>query len=109
MGAAFGGAANDDDDPREVTTKVEALRPRDRGEAGRVALGVAVPLVLLALVYALWWVSNELLYVGPLDRAAFGWSVVIPLWIALRSSRLSCGDPSPYVPRTCRRSSSAGR
>jgi hypothetical protein len=81
-GAAFEGAANDDDDAREMTTKVDALRPHDRGEAGRVALGVAVPLVMLALVYALWWISNELLYVGPLDRAAFGWSVVIPLWIA---------------------------
>jgi hypothetical protein len=33
--------------------------------------------VLLAI--ALLKISNELLYIGPLDRAAFGWSVPIPL------------------------------
>ncbi len=47
----------------------------------RFAVGVAVPLLLVALSYALWWVSDRLLYIGPLDRAAFGWAVVIPLWV----------------------------
>lgn len=44
-------------------------------------LAVAVPLALAALVYALWWISDRLLTVGPLDRAAFGWAVVMPTWI----------------------------
>lgn len=42
---------------------------------------VGVPLVLAGLAYTLWWISDRLLYVGPLDRAAFGWLVVMPLWI----------------------------
>jgi hypothetical protein len=56
------------------------------GPAGRLpvrfALGVAVPLGVVALAYALWWISDRLLYIGPLDRAAFGWAVVIPVWVA---------------------------
>ena len=48
----------------------------------RFVLGVAVPLAVASLSYVLWWISNRLLYVGPLDRAAFGWIVVIPLWVA---------------------------
>jgi hypothetical protein len=44
--------------------------------------GVAVPLGVVAAAYALWWVSDRLLYIGPFDRAAFGWAVVIPVWLA---------------------------
>jgi hypothetical protein len=36
----------------------------------------------MAVAYALWWVSDRLGYIGPLDKAAFGWVVVIPVWIA---------------------------
>jgi hypothetical protein len=50
-------------------------------ETGRVALAVAIPLAVVSLAYALWWLSDRLLYIGPLDRAAFGWAVVIPVWI----------------------------
>ncbi|MBA2373099.1 MAG: hypothetical protein H0V74_02700, partial [Chloroflexi bacterium] len=46
--------------------------------SARVAWGTAVPLALVALAYALWWLSDRLGYIGPLDRAAFGWAVVIP-------------------------------
>lgn len=45
-----------------------------------LALGVAAPLATVALAYALWSVSHRLLYIGPLDRAVFGWSVVVPIW-----------------------------
>lgn len=48
----------------------------------RVVLGVAAPLAVAAFAYALWWISDRLLYVGPLDRAALGWAVVIPVWVA---------------------------
>lgn len=48
----------------------------------RYVAAVAVPLALAGLAYLLWWISDRLLYVGPLDRAAFGWVVVIPTWIA---------------------------
>lgn len=47
-----------------------------------MAVGIFLPLVVVALAYALWWVSDHLLYIGPLDRAAFGWAVVIPMWLA---------------------------
>jgi hypothetical protein len=46
-------------------------------------LAIAVPLAILSVAYALWVISDRLLYVGPLDRAAFGWMTVIPLsWLA---------------------------
>jgi hypothetical protein len=34
------------------------------------------------LAYGLWWISDRLVSIGPLDRAAFGWAVVIPVWLA---------------------------
>jgi len=58
-------------------TRIGAGRP-----GVREALGVVVPLTVVALGYGLWWISDRLLYIGPLDRAAFGWMVVIPLWLA---------------------------
>jgi hypothetical protein len=48
----------------------------------RFGLAVAVPLAVVSLAYSLWWMSDRLSYIGPLDRAAFGWVVVIPLWIS---------------------------
>jgi hypothetical protein len=48
----------------------------------RISLAVAVPLGVVVLAYALWWLSDRLLYVGPFDRATFGWGVVIPVWLA---------------------------
>ncbi len=47
-----------------------------------MAVGVAVPALVVALAYVLWWVSDRLGAIGPFDRAAFGWSVVIPVWLA---------------------------
>jgi hypothetical protein len=38
--------------------------------------------VVAAAAYLLWWISDRLGSIGPLDRAAFGWVVVIPTWIA---------------------------
>lgn len=55
------------------------LRPG--GQAFRFAFGVAVPLAVVALAYGLWWISDRLVYIGPLDRAAFGWVVVVPAWL----------------------------
>ena len=40
------------------------------------------PLLVVAVAFVLWWISDRLLYVGPLDRATFGWAVVVPLWAA---------------------------
>jgi hypothetical protein len=48
----------------------------------RIAFGVAVPLLFATVAYGLSWLSDQLLYIGPLDRAAFGWAVVIPVWLA---------------------------
>ncbi len=56
--------------------------PSGRNRGSLVIVGVAVPLAVTALAYVLWWISDRLLYVGPLDRAAFGWIVVVPTWIA---------------------------
>lgn len=46
----------------------------------RVAIATLVPLEGAALAYGLWWISDRLLYIGPLDRAQFGWLVVVPIW-----------------------------
>ncbi len=47
---------------------------------GRLAIAAAAPLAGVALVYLLWWISDRLLYIGPLDRATVGWLVVVPVW-----------------------------
>jgi hypothetical protein len=46
----------------------------------RLLVALAAPLAGVALAYGLWWISDRLLVIGPLDRAAFGWLVVIPVW-----------------------------
>ncbi len=46
----------------------------------RLAIAALTPLAGVALAYVLWWLSNRLLYIGPLDRATFGWLVVVPIW-----------------------------
>jgi hypothetical protein len=43
---------------------------------------IAAPLGTLALAYGAWALSDQLLFIGPIDRAQFGWLVVIPLMTA---------------------------
>lgn len=63
-----------------------ALDPADSGSCragtARFFGAIAVPLAILALAAGLWWVSDQALYIGPFDRAAFGWVVVVPLWLS---------------------------
>ena len=40
------------------------------------------PVIVVVVAFVLWLISDRLLYVGPLDRATFGWLVVVPLWAA---------------------------
>lgn len=54
----------------------------DRGAQG-LAVGVLVPVAVAAASYGLWRISNDLVYIGPFDRAQFGWGVVIPVWLAI--------------------------
>jgi hypothetical protein len=51
-----------------------------RGANALVAL--VVPVAVVAVAYVLWWISDRLVIVGPLDRAQFGWLIVIPLFAA---------------------------
>jgi hypothetical protein len=46
----------------------------------RVVIATLTPLAGAALAFGLWWISDRLLYIGPLDRAQFGWLVVVPVW-----------------------------
>jgi len=46
----------------------------------RAGLTIA-PLLVLGVAWVLWVVSDRLLWIGPLDRAAFGWLVVVPLLV----------------------------
>jgi hypothetical protein len=46
----------------------------------RLLVAIGLPLAIVVVAYVLWRISDQLLYIGPLDRAAFGWAVVIPVW-----------------------------
>jgi len=61
-------------------TDIAALAERApvRSSVGRLAL--VAPLLVVGLALGLWYLSDRLLYIGPLDRATFGWSVVVPIW-----------------------------
>ena len=52
--------------------------PRSR----QTALAVVIPISLMGVALALWWISDKLMTVGPFDRAAFGWVFVVPIWLA---------------------------
>lgn len=58
------------------------------GRSSLAAIAVVVapagllPVAVLGGAYVLWWLSDRLVYVGPLDRATFGWAVVLPMWLA---------------------------
>ncbi len=64
----------------EMAASAETASSRPELGPARVAAAAAVPLGGVALAYLLWWISDRLLYIGPLDRAKFGWLVVVPVW-----------------------------
>jgi hypothetical protein len=77
-----GRQASSQGEETELNASLEPIG-RPGGQARqRFVLAVAAPLAVVALAYALWWISDRLLYVGPLDRATFGWLVVIPVFVA---------------------------
>ena len=49
---------------------------------GTGVLAVAIPLAVAGAAYLLWFLSDRMVQIGPLDRAAFGWLVVMPVWAA---------------------------
>ena len=65
-----------------MSTRAGRVGRPDDAQAVRFGLGLAVPLAVVALAYGLWWLSDRLGYIGPFDRAAFGWAVVIPVWVS---------------------------
>ena len=48
----------------------------------KLLVAVLVPIAVVAVAYGLWWISDRLVIIGPLDRAQFGWLVVIPMFAA---------------------------
>lgn len=55
-----------------------------RGTAVPVAgrwLAFAAPMVLLGIAWVAWTISDRMLWIGPMDRAFFGWAVVVPLFM----------------------------
>lgn len=53
-----------------------------RDQTLRLIIGIIAPLAIVGLAFALWSISDRAGYIGPLDKATFGWISVIPLWIA---------------------------
>lgn len=66
-----------------VSSTLDSTQRPANGGIPRLALGVALPVADLAILYALWWVSDRLGQIGPLDRATFGWTVLAPLWVSV--------------------------
>jgi len=60
-----------------------SMRRLSAGRALPVAVGLLGPLAIAVLAYVLWRISDALVYIGPFDRAQFGWGVVIPVWLAV--------------------------
>jgi hypothetical protein len=44
-------------------------------------LAIVAPLLVLGAAWVQWTVSNRAMWVGPMDRAFFGWAVVVPLFL----------------------------
>jgi hypothetical protein len=65
-----------------ASSRVDAPTTGIGAEPRDFALAVVLPLVIVGLASTLWWISDRLMYIGPLDRAAFGWVVVIPVWLS---------------------------
>jgi hypothetical protein len=64
-----------------VATSLDAATPQPHRAAwARVVIAAIAPLAGVALAYLLWWISDRLVVIGPLDRATFGWLVVVPVW-----------------------------
>jgi hypothetical protein len=53
-----------------------------RWRRSALVASVVLPLGVVALAYGLLWLSDRLVYIGPLDRAQFGWIVVVPIWLS---------------------------
>jgi len=64
----------------ETQVAAGASSSSHQASPAHVAIAAAAPLGGVALAYLLWWISDRLLYIGPLDRAKFGWVVVVPVW-----------------------------
>ncbi len=63
-----------------MAVNIDSGRSPSLARLGRVAAAAMLPLAGAGLAYLLSWVSDRLLYIGPFDRAAFGWFVVVPVW-----------------------------
>jgi hypothetical protein len=63
-------------------TSVDPTVDSSSGRESGSPLVMGAPLAVVGIAVSLWLISDRLLYVGPLDRATFGWSVVVPLWAA---------------------------
>ncbi|MEW5991144.1 MAG: hypothetical protein AB1736_07325 [Chloroflexota bacterium] len=57
-----------------------AASRRPGGTGVRLIVGIAGPLAMFALLFALWLTSDRLVKIGPLDRGLFFWLVLLPLW-----------------------------
>ena len=61
-------------------TIVDPTFDQASGRAPGNTLALGAPLAVVGIAAALWLISDLLVQVGPLDRATFGWAVVVPLW-----------------------------
>lgn len=61
---------------------MERLAVRSEPSLATWVTAVAAPLAAAAAAHVLWWLGDRDGYIGPFDRAAFGWAVVVPVWLA---------------------------
>jgi hypothetical protein len=63
-------------------------------------LRIGLPFLAVLIVFGLWSLSDQLIFIGPLDRATFGWGVVIPLWLLLPVAAAAAWSGLDDRPRT---------
>lgn len=44
-------------------------------------MAILAPLLVLGSAWVLWTISDRAVWIGPMDRAFFGWAVVVPLFV----------------------------
>lgn len=66
---------------------------------GSLRLAVIVPLAFAGVAWGLFLLTDVVASIGPLDWAAFGWGVVIPLWLAGAPATALAWRPLTYAQR----------
>jgi hypothetical protein len=63
----------------ETDAQPPLMAERTQANAGASSLALLAGPILFAIGVVLGFVSNAMIWIGPIDRATFGWAVVVPV------------------------------